>query len=91
VTRAAERSLAEADATLLTARLTLGRMEQELGGIAVSLRLSADLATQEVEATGQSLRQAGEALQAAGRELADPVRILYGPLPETLGPGEAGR
>lgn len=91
VASAAERSLAEADATLQAARLTLGRMEQELGGIAVSLRLSADLATQEVEATGQSLRQAGEALQAAGRELADPVRILYGPLPEALGPGEAGR
>lgn len=91
VASAAERTLAEADATLRTARVTLGRMEQELGGIAVSLRLSADLATQEVEATGQSLRQAGEALQAAGRELADPVRLLYGPLPETLGPGEARR
>jgi phospholipid/cholesterol/gamma-HCH transport system substrate-binding protein len=88
---AAERTLAEADATLKSARTSLGRMEQELGGIALSLRISADLATQEVEATGQSLRQAGEALQAAGRELADPVRILYGPLPETLGPGEARR
>lgn len=91
VARSAERTLAEADVTLQAARLSLGRMEQELGGIAVSLRISADLATQEVEATGQSLRQAGEALQAAGRELADPVRILYGPLPEALGPGEARR
>lgn len=91
LSRAAERTLAEADVTLQTARASLGRMEQELGGIAVSLRISADLATQEVEATGQSLRQAGEALQAAGRELADPMRILYGPLPEALGPGEARR
>lgn len=91
VARSAERTLGEADVTLQTARVSLERMEQELGGIAVRLRISADLATQEVEATGQSLRQAGEALQAAGRELADPVRILYGPLPETLGPGEARR
>ncbi len=91
VAGAVERTLAQADATLQSARTSLGRMEQELGGIAVSLRISADLATQEVEATGQSLRQAGEALQAAGRELADPVRILYGPLPEALGPGEARR
>lgn len=91
VARSAEHTLAQADATLQTARASLGRMEQELGGIAVSLRIGADLATQEVEATGQSLRQAGEALQAAGRELADPVRILYGPLPEALGPGEARR
>ena len=91
VARSAEHTLAEADATLQAARTSLGRMEQTLDGIAVSLRVSADLATQEVEATGQSLRQAGEALQAAGRELADPVRILYGPLPETLGPGEARR
>lgn len=91
VARSAERTLGEADVTLQAARVSLERMEQELGGIAVRLRISADLATQEVEATGQSLRQAGEALQAAGRELADPVRILYGPLPETLGPGEARR
>jgi phospholipid/cholesterol/gamma-HCH transport system substrate-binding protein len=91
VARAAELTLAEADATLQTARASLGRMEQTLDGIAVSLRLSADLASQEVEATGQSLRQAGEALQAAGRELADPRRILYGPPVEALGPGEARR
>lgn len=88
VTDAAAHTLAEADATLQAARASLTRMERELTGIAVSLRLTADLAAQEVEATGQSLRQAGESLQAAGRGLADPVRILYGPLREELGPGE---
>lgn len=88
LSRAAEHTLAEADATLKRTRDSLDRMERELGGIAVSLRISADLATQEVAATGQSLRQAGEALQAAGRELAEPARILYGPPPAALGPGE---
>jgi phospholipid/cholesterol/gamma-HCH transport system substrate-binding protein len=89
VARSAEHTLAEADMTLQTARASLGRMEQTLDGIAMSLRISADLATQEVEATSQSLRQAGEALQAAGRGLSDPVRILYGPPSDALGPGEA--
>ncbi|MFN3593410.1 MAG: MlaD family protein [Thiobacillaceae bacterium] len=88
LTDAATRTLAEADTTLEATRASLTRMERELTGIAVSLKLTADLASQEVEATGQSLRQAGEALQAAGRGLADPVRILYGPLREELGPGE---
>lgn len=88
LSQATEHTLAEADATLKRARVSLERMEQELGGIAVSLRISAELAAQEVAATGQSLRQAGEALQAAGRELAEPARILYGPPPAALGPGE---
>lgn len=88
MTDAATQTLAEADTTLQAMRAGLGRMEREISGIAMSLRLTADLAAQEVEATGQSLRQAGEAMQAAGRGLADPVRILYGPLREELGPGE---
>ncbi len=88
VARAAEQTLGEADATLQRARASLSRLEDELAGMAMSLKLSADLTAQEVEATGQSLRLAGEALQAAGRGLADPVRILYGPQPPELGPGE---
>lgn len=88
VTDAARQTLAEADTTLQAMRTNLKRMEEELSDLAVSLRLTADLASQEVEATGQSLRQASDALQAAGRGLADPARILYGPRHEELGPGE---
>lgn len=87
---ATERTLAVAEQTLADARGSLAGMDRELGALSLQLRISADLATQEVQATAQSLRQAGEALQSAGRGLAEPGRILYGPLPAELGPGEGG-
>ncbi len=74
--------------TMATARDTLNALNRDMGGLAVQLRLSADLGTQEIQATAQSLRLAGDALQDSGRALADPARILYGTNPAALGPGE---
>ncbi len=88
VMASAQHTLSVAEDTLAAARGTLGQLDREVGAISLQLRLSADLATQEVQATSQSLRQAGEALQVAGRGLAEPGRLLYGPLPDELGPGE---
>ncbi|MCX7672024.1 MAG: MlaD family protein [Thiobacillaceae bacterium] len=88
VAEQAEQTLSEADQTLRDTRAALARLEQELTGVSTSLRLSAELASQEVEATGLALRQASEALQAAGRGFAEPLRLLHGPQREELGPGE---
>ncbi len=83
-----DRATEATEATLATARTTLQDIDREMRGLAVQLRLSADLGVQEIQATGQSLRLAGEALQAAGRGLAEPERVLFGPNPAALGPGE---
>ncbi len=78
----------ETETTLATARDTMKSIDRDVGGLAVQLRLSADLGTQEIQATAQSLRLAGDALQDTGHALADPARILYGTNPAALGPGE---
>ena len=78
----------QTEATLASARDTLGAMNREVHGLAVQLRMSADLATQEIQTTAQSLRLAGDALQESGRALSDPGRILYGTNAASLGPGE---
>jgi methyl-accepting chemotaxis protein len=83
-----ERVATETAATLASARQTLGTMEREVHGLALGLRLSADLATQEVQTTAQSLRLAGDALRDTGRAMSDPARILYGTNEADLGPGE---
>lgn len=78
----------ETETTLVSARDTLSSMDREIHGLAVQLRLSAELGIQEVQATAQSLRLAGDALQESGRALSDPERILYGTNEAALGPGE---
>jgi phospholipid/cholesterol/gamma-HCH transport system substrate-binding protein len=78
----------ETEATLATARHTLKSVDQEVHGLATQLRLSAELSTQEIQTTAQSLRQAGDALQQSGRALSDPARLLYGANAAALGPGE---
>ena len=82
------RVASETEATLASARNTLHSIDQEMDGLAVQLRLSADLGIQEIQATAQSLRLAGDALQESGRALSDPARILYGTNEAALGPGE---
>jgi phospholipid/cholesterol/gamma-HCH transport system substrate-binding protein len=86
-----DRTAAEADMTLAAARETLRIVDSEIQGMAVQLKLSADLGVQEIQATAQSLRLAGDALQETGRALSDPGRLLYGPSAAELGPGEEGR
>jgi phospholipid/cholesterol/gamma-HCH transport system substrate-binding protein len=78
----------EAEATLVSAQNTLSAMDQEIHGLTVQLRMSADLATQEIQTTAHSLRQAGDALEETGRAMSDPARILYGTNEADLGPGE---
>lgn len=75
-------------ATLASARATLVKVDGEVTGLTGQVKLTADLASQEIQTTAQSLRQAGDALQDTGRALANPARVLYGPSRESLGPGE---
>lgn len=75
-------------ATLSAARTTLDRVDREVSGLSGQVKLTADLASQEIQSTAQSLRLAGDALQDTGRALSNPSRVLYGPSPESLGPGE---
>ncbi|MDD3528294.1 MAG: MlaD family protein [Gallionellaceae bacterium] len=81
----------ETAATLVVARGTLERVDREAAGLSGQIRLTADLAGQDIQSTAQSLRLAGDALQETGRALANPSRLLYGPSPESLGPGEEMR
>lgn len=78
----------DTSATLASARTTLAKVDQEMAGLSGQVKLTADLASQEIQATAQSLRQAGDALQDTGRALSNPARVLYGPSPKSLGPGE---
>lgn len=81
----------ETSATLALARTTLVKLDDEVAGLTGQVKLTADLASQEIQSTAQSLRQAGDALQDTGRALANPARVLYGPNPAGLGPGEKKR
>ncbi len=76
------------ESTLAAARQTLTVLDREVQGLALQLRLSADLASQEIQTTAHSLRLAGDALQGSGLALSDPARLLYGANLDTLGPGE---
>jgi phospholipid/cholesterol/gamma-HCH transport system substrate-binding protein len=75
-------------ATMVAARTTLDKVDREMTGLTGQVKLTADLAGQEIQATAQSLRLAGDALQDTGRALSNPSRVLYGPSPDSLGPGE---
>jgi len=78
----------DTQATLGQARQTLSTLNQEMDGLGVRLKVSADLATQDIQSTAQALRQAGESLQETGQAFSDPVRLLYGSHEASLGPGE---
>ncbi|MBI5331585.1 MAG: MCE family protein [Betaproteobacteria bacterium] len=78
----------EAGATLAQTRKSLAGLDQNLNGLALQLRLSADLGVQEMQTTAQSLRLASDTLQKTGRGLSDPARLIYGPAKGDLGPGE---
>lgn len=83
-----DRLAGETTVTLAAARDALERLDRETTGLSSQIKLTADLAGQDVQSTAQSLRLAGDALQETGRALANPARLLYGPSPESLGPGE---
>lgn len=78
----------ETSETLAAARVTLDKADRELTGLSSQVKLTADLASQEIQSTAQSLRMAGDALQDTGRALSNPSRVLYGPSEASLGPGE---
>jgi phospholipid/cholesterol/gamma-HCH transport system substrate-binding protein len=99
VGRAAESTLAHADrqidslarqgsATLEQARTTLVSAQNQIDTLGPRLKLSADLADQEIHATARALREAARDVQAPARALADPQRLLFGPDQTALGPGE---
>ena len=75
--------------TLKAARTALEQTQSEIGALSLSLRLSADLASQDLQATSKVLRDSGLAVQQSARALAEPERILFGASPGNLGPGEA--
>jgi phospholipid/cholesterol/gamma-HCH transport system substrate-binding protein len=75
-------------ATMASTRATLDKMDREMSGLSGQVKLTADLAGQEIQSTAQSLRMAGDALQDTGRALSNPSRVLYGPSADSLGPGE---
>jgi phospholipid/cholesterol/gamma-HCH transport system substrate-binding protein len=82
---------AQSSETLNTARATLEQARTEIGSLSLSLRLSADLASQDLQATSKIVRDSGRAMQQSARALAEPERILFGPAAGSLGPGEEGK
>jgi phospholipid/cholesterol/gamma-HCH transport system substrate-binding protein len=74
--------------TLQAARATLEQTRTEIGALSLNLRLTADLASQDLQATSKVLRDSGRAMQQSARALAEPERILFGPPQGNLGPGE---
>ncbi len=75
-------------ATLDSAGATLEQTRTEIGALSLSLRLTADLASQDLQATSKVLRDSGRAMQQSARALGEPERILFGPPQGNLGPGE---
>jgi phospholipid/cholesterol/gamma-HCH transport system substrate-binding protein len=74
--------------TLNRASATLDQTRAEIGTLSLSLRLTADLASQDLQATSKVLRDSGRAMQQSARALGEPERILFGPSQGNLGPGE---
>ncbi|MBU1665486.1 MAG: MCE family protein [Gammaproteobacteria bacterium] len=81
-------TLSAARTTLNTANAALEQSRTEIGALSLSLRLTADLASQELQATSKVLRDSGRAMQQSARALGEPERILFGPPKGALGPGE---
>lgn len=81
-------TLKTARATLNGASATLEQTRTEIGALSLSLRLTADLASQDLQATSKVLRDSGRAMQQSARALAEPESILFGPPKGNLGPGE---
>ncbi len=81
-------TLSAARDTLHTANAALEQTRTEIGALSLSLRLTADLASQDLQATSKVLRDSGRAMQQSARALGEPERILFGSPQGALGPGE---
>ncbi len=77
--------------TLSEARTVLELGRKEVGALSMSLRLSADLAGQDVQATAKVLRDSGSAMQQTAHALTLPEALLFGAPRDDLGPGENAR
>ncbi len=77
--------------SLSAARTALEQGRKEVSALSLSLRLSADLAGQELQATSKVLRDSGSALQQTAHALALPETLLFGAPQGDLGPGEVAR
>ena len=77
-----------ANGTLTTVDKSVVNMDKQVGELSGRIKLTTDLAGQQIESTAQSLSQAGNALQETGRALSNPAHALFGPSPDELGPGE---
>ena len=66
----------------------LARGQNEVGTLGMQLRLTADLAGQEVHTTAFTLRQAARDVQQPARAWSDPERLLFGAQASALGPGD---
>lgn len=74
--------------TLNGAGAALEQSRAEISALSLNLRLTADLASQDLQATSKVLRDSGRTLQQSARALAEPERILFGIPQGSLGPGE---
>ncbi len=74
--------------TLNGAGAALEQTRAEISALSLNLRLTADLASQDLQATSKVLRESGRAMQQSARALAEPERILFGIPQGSLGPGE---
>lgn len=83
-----DRLSGEAADTLAAVHRSVDNMDQQMSSLSGRVKLTTDLAGQQIESTAQSLGQAGDALQDTGRALSNPARALFGPSPYELGPGE---
>jgi phospholipid/cholesterol/gamma-HCH transport system substrate-binding protein len=81
-------TLSSVRGTLDSARTTLEQTRTEVGALSLSLRLSADLAGQDLQATSKVLRDSARSLQQTARALSEPESLLFGPQQASLGPGE---
>jgi phospholipid/cholesterol/gamma-HCH transport system substrate-binding protein len=74
--------------TLNGAGTALEQTRAEISALSLNLRLTADLASQDLQATSKVLRDSGRTMQQSARALAEPERILFGIPQGSLGPGE---
>ncbi len=70
------------------ASATLNQTRADIGQLSLNLRLATDLTSQDLQATTKVLRDGAGSLQHTARALGEPERILFGPQPDSLGPGE---
>jgi phospholipid/cholesterol/gamma-HCH transport system substrate-binding protein len=84
-------TLADARVAMRGAQATLEQSRAEVAAVGLRLRLSADILSQDWMVTSKVLRDTGRAVQQTSNALSEPTTLIYGPPPESLGPGEGAK